>query len=233
VSGRKADTALAVLESRLDYQFQNRALLVEALTHASVLAGHAKNQRSYERLEFLGDRVLGLVVAERLCEDFPAEGEDGLAPRLNALVNRGACARAARRAELGPALRLSSSEAGQGGREKEQILADACESMIAALYLDGGFPAARAFVLRFWGDEFAAVKELPRDAKTVLQEWAAAKKRVLTYELMERTGPEHAPRFVVEARVAGQPPARGEGGSKREAERAAATALLREAGVDG
>jgi ribonuclease III len=233
VSGRKADAALTALETHLNYPFKNRTLLVEALTHASVLAGQMKNQRSYERLEFLGDRVLGLVVAERLSEDFPDEGEDGLAPRLNALVNRGACARAARRAELGAALRLSSSEAGQGGREKEQILADACESVIAALYLDGGFDAARAFVLRFWGDEFDAVKELPRDAKTVLQEWAAAKKRVLTYELMERIGPEHAPRFVVEARVDGRPPARGEGGSKREAERAAAAALLREAGVDG
>ncbi|MEJ0060951.1 MAG: ribonuclease III [Terricaulis sp.] len=233
MSASKSDIALSALQERLGYHFKSRDLLVEALTHASVLAGNAKNQRSYERLEFLGDRVLGLIVAERLSTDFPDEGEDGLAPRLNALVNRGACARAARRADLGPALRLSPSEAGQGGREKEQILADACESVIAGLYLDGGFAAARDFVLRFWGDEFSAVKELPRDAKTVLQEWAAAKKRVLTYELMERTGPEHAPRFVVEARVEGRSPARGEGGSKREAERAAASAFLREAGVDG
>ncbi|MES1201687.1 MAG: ribonuclease III [Pseudomonadota bacterium] len=233
MSGRKTEAHLAALEAHLDYTFKGRALLAEALTHASALAGKAKPPRSYERLEFLGDRVLGLIVAERLCAQFPDEGESGLAPRLNALVNRAACARAARSAGLGAALKLSPSEADQGGREKEQILADACEAVIAALYMDGGFDAARNFVLRFWAEAFEAVQRLPRDAKTVLQEWAAAKKRTLTYELMERTGPEHAPRFVVEAHVEGFAPARGEGRSKREAERAAAVAFLAEAGVDG
>ncbi|MES1201164.1 MAG: ribonuclease III [Pseudomonadota bacterium] len=227
MSARKSDTAVAAIEERLVYRFADRALLQEALTHASLTTS-----RSYERLEFLGDRVLGLVVAERLWTQFPDEGESGLALRLNALVNRAACARAARRADLGAALKLSSSEAEQGGRDKEQILADACEAVIAALYLDGGFDAARDFVLKFWGDEFAAVARVPRDPKTALQEWAAAKKRTLTYELMERTGPEHAPHFVVEAQVAGFTSARGEGGSKREAERAAAAAFLSAAGVD-
>ncbi|HWA01517.1 MAG TPA: ribonuclease III [Caulobacterales bacterium] len=233
MSGRKHEAALGALEAHLDYHFKDRALLAEALTHASALAGAAKAQRSYERLEFLGDRVLGLIVAEQLCRQFPGEGESGLAPRLNALVNRAACARAARRAELGPALRLSPSEAEQGGRDKEQILADACEAVIAALYLDGGFEPARRFVLHFWADAFEAVERLPRDAKTVLQEWAAARKRTLTYELMQRTGPEHAPRFAVEARVEGFAPSRGEGRSKREAERAAAAAFLAEVGADG
>ena len=227
MSARKIDAALAALEGRLGYQFTDRALLQEALTHASLTA-----PRSYERLEFLGDRVLGLLVAERLWTQFPDEGESGLALRLNALVNRGACARAARRADLGSALKLSPSEAEQGGRDKEQILADACEAMIAALYIDGGFEAARAFVLKFWGDEFAAVTRAPRDPKTALQEWAAAKKRTLTYELMERTGPEHAPRFMVEARIEGFAAARGEAGSKREAERAAAAAFLKAVGAD-
>ena len=227
MNARKSDAAVAALEQRLGHSFADTALLVEAVTHAS-----ATGARSYERLEFLGDRVLGLVVAEQLWRRFPEEGESGLALRLNALVNRGACARAARRADIGAALRLSPSEAEQGGRDKEQILADACESVIAALYLDGGFEAARSFVLRFWADEFVAVERTPRDPKTVLQEWAAAKKRTLTYELMQRTGPEHAPHFVVEARVGGFAPARGEGGSKREAERAAAAAFLKAAGID-
>ncbi|HVY85675.1 MAG TPA: ribonuclease III [Caulobacterales bacterium] len=233
MSARKSEAHFAALEAHFDYRFNDRDLLAEALTHASALTAQSKAQRSYERLEFLGDRVLGLIVAEQLCVRFPDAGESGLAPRLNALVNRAACARAARRAELGPALKLSPSEAQQGGREKEQILADACEAVIAALYLDGGFEPARAFVLKFWGEAFDAVQRLPRDAKTALQEWAAAKKRTLTYELMERTGPEHAPRFAVEARVEGYAPTRGVGGSKREAERAAAAAFLAEVGADG
>lgn len=233
MSARASDTALAALETHLGYSFKDRDLLKEALTHGSIMGAKASSARSYERLEFVGDRVLGLIVAERLFATFPDEGESGLAPRLNALVNRAACARAARRAELGPVIRLAASEAEQGGREKEQILADVCESVIAALYLDGGLETARDFITRFWGDEFDNVSRVPRDPKTVLQEWAAARKRNLTYELMERTGPEHAPRFVVEARVEGFAPARGEGGSKRDAERAAAAALLAEAGVDG
>ena len=224
------DLAIAALEARIHYVFTDKALAREALTHASTLDGAPGP--SYERLEFLGDRVLGLIMAEKLLADYAAEGERGLAPRFNALVNRGACARAARRADLGAALRLSSSEAAQGGAEKEQILGDACESVIAALFLDGGLDAARAFVLRFWDGEFDAVREAPRDPKTILQEWTAARKRKLTYELVARTGPEHAPVFVVEARVEGLPPARGEGRAKREAERAAAAALIAAANLD-
>lgn len=229
----KSTPAIDALEAHLGYAFKDRALLREALTHGSVRGAKAERARTYERLEFLGDRVLGMIVAERLCHDFPDEGEDGLAPRLNALVNRAACARAGRRAKLGPALVLASSEEAAGGRGKDQILADACEAVIAALYLDGGFEPARAFIAQFWGDEFEGVRNLPRDPKTILQEWSAARKRALTYELMDRIGPEHAPRFVVEARVEGMTPARGEGPSKREAERAAAAAFLAEAGIDG
>lgn len=229
MSGRAADANLAALQQRIGYAFKDEALLREALTHKSAL--DRKGGRSYERLEFLGDRVLGLIVAERLCTE--STTEQGLAPRFNALVERGACARAARRAGLGPAMTLSESEAKQGGREKEALLADAAESVIAALYLDGGFEAARAFVTRFWEDEFENVRWLKRDPKTALQEWAAAKKRQLTYDVTERTGPDHRPHFVVEARVEGFAPTRGEGRSKRDAERAAAAALLDQAGVDG
>lgn len=230
--GGKHDARLDALEQRLGHSFKDRALLVEAMTHASALDGKRGERRSYDRLEFLGDRVLGLIVAERLLagSDFE-EGE--LAPRLNALVNRHACAAAARAADLGAAVILSPSEAQQGGQGKEAILADLCESVIGALYLDAGMDAARAFVTRFWGDAFDAMGHTPRDAKTALQEWTAARHKGLSYVLIEQTGPEHAPRFVIEARVDAMAPARGEGGSKREARRAAAAAFLTEHGIDG
>ncbi|MBL8552376.1 MAG: ribonuclease III [Hyphomonadaceae bacterium] len=221
------DDRLAALQARAGYVFQDRALAHEALRHSSVLEGK-KDRRSNERLEFFGDRVLNLVMAERLWEAFPEADEAELAQRFNALVNRTACARAARAADLGAALALSPSEERGGGRNKETILADACEALIAALYLDGGMQAARAFIETFFAEDFDAVVEAsPRDPKSALQELAAAKKRDLKYVLVERTGPEHAPRFVVEAHMHGYKPAKGEGGAKREAERAAATALLK------
>lgn len=226
------DARLAALEQRIDYKFKHRALLREALTHGSALDGASRKQRSYQRLEFLGDRVLGLAIAEHLHVAHADEDEGEVAPRFNALVNRHACARAARRADIGAAAILSASEEAQGGRGKEAILADMCESVIAALYLDGGLESARAFVARYWQEEFADAEAAPRDAKTALQEWAAAKKRGLAYVLIEQSGPEHSPVFVIEAQVDGFPPARGEGGAKREAQRAAAAAFLRERGVD-
>ena len=227
MSGRKQEDArFAELEERLGYAFKDRELLREALTHGSVIDAQ-KTRRSYDRLEFLGDRVLGLIVAERLLRDHKSEEEGELAPRLNALVNKHACARAARAAGLGAAVTLSPSEEANGGRGKEAILGDICESVIAALYMDGGMDAARAFVTRFWGGAFDDVKSAPRDAKTALQEWAAARKRGLSYVVIEQSGPEHSPRFVVEARIDGFDPARGEAGSKREAQRAAAAAFLK------
>jgi ribonuclease-3 len=228
---RKQEARFVELERRIGRAFENRSLLREALTHASSLDG-VKKRRSYNRLEFLGDRVLGLIVAERLLEEHQDLDEGELAARFNALVNRRACAHAARMAGLGDAVILSASEEASGGRRKEAILADICESVIAALYLDGGLEAARAFVTRFWGDAFEQVRDAPRDAKTALQEWAASQRRGLSYALIEQSGPEHAPHFVVEARVDGFEPARGEGGSKREAQRAAAAAFLSERGLD-
>jgi ribonuclease-3 len=201
-------------------------LLEEAVRHSSAIDQRSK-LRSYERLEFFGDRVLNLTIAEHLFAAFPDAGESALAQRFNALVNRSACARAARRIELGSALTLSPAEDESGGRNKENILADACEALIAALYLDGGIDPARAFILHVWGKDLATVEKSPRDAKSALQEWAAARKKALRYVTIERTGPEHAPRFIVEALVDGMRPARGEGGSKREAEQAAAQVLLK------
>lgn len=228
---RKQDARLAALERRIGYAFKDRALLREALTHASAIDGSDTGRRSYDRLEFLGDRVLGLIVAERLLDEYERESEGELAPLFNALVNKHACARAARAADLGAAMMLSPSEEASGGRGKEAILADVCESVIAALYLDSGLEAARAFVTRFWGEAFAEVEHAPRDAKTALQEWAAARRLGLSYVVVEQSGPEHAPHFVVEARVDGHDAGRGEGGSKREAQRAAAAAFLEARGA--
>ncbi|MFZ2031762.1 MAG: ribonuclease III [Vitreimonas sp.] len=231
MSGRQ-DARLAELEQRLGYVFKDRALLREAMTHGSALDGDKSNRRSYDRLEFLGDRVLALIVADRLLREHKDEDEGEIAPRFNTLVNKGACAAAARAAGLGEVVILSSSEESHGGRNKETILADVCESVLGALYLDTGFEAARAFVERFWGDAFDEENTSARDAKTALQEWAAAKKCSLSYGLIEQSGPDHAPHFVIEARVGTHPPERGEGGSKREAQRAAASAFLRKQGVD-
>lgn len=223
---------LSELEERLGHRFRNRALLREALTHGSALDGVKSDRRSYDRLEFLGDRVLALVVADRLLREHADEAEGEIAPRFNTLVNKSACAAAARAAGLGDAVILSSSEDASGGRRKETILADICESMIGALYLDAGFEGARSFVERFWGDAFDEEKTSARDAKTALQEWAAAKRCALSYSVVEQSGPDHAPHFVIEARVGTFAPERGEGRSKREAQRAAATAFLRRQGVD-
>jgi ribonuclease-3 len=228
-----ASTNSAGLEARIGRTFRKKALLIEALTHTSAIErNRTKKAIDYERFEFLGDRVLGLIIAEHLHRTFPDEGESSLAPRLNALVNRQACARAARRVDLGSALILSKSEQDTGGRDKETILADACEALIAALYLDGGLKAARAFIELAWAEEFAAVGEAPRDPKTTLQEWAAQRKRANPrYEVVQRSGPDHKPHFVIEARVEGVQSGRGEGGSKRDAEREAARALLKAVGV--
>jgi ribonuclease-3 len=231
MSGRQ-ETRFAELEQRIGYTFKDRALLREAMTHGSALDGVKGKRRSYDRLEFLGDRVLALIVATRLLDEHEDEDEGEIAPRFNTLVNRHACARAARAAGLGEALILSSSEEAHGGRNKEAILADVCESMIGALYLERGIEGARAFVERFWGDAFDEANTSARDAKTALQEWTAAKRKGLSYSVIEQSGPDHAPHFVIEARVDGFDGVRGEGASKRQAQRAAAAAFLKAQGVD-
>jgi ribonuclease-3 len=229
---RAQEAIFAALEARIGHRFTNRQVLKIALTHASAAEGR-KDEPNYERLEFFGDRILGLVVAEYLFGAYPTEAEHGLAPRLNALVNKQTCARAAVRAELGPAIILSKAEEQAGGREKETILGDVAEAMIAALYLDAGMPAARAFIEKYWAEEFASVTVAPRDPKTALQEWAAAARRgVPRYRVVSRDGPDHAPEFTVEVDVKGVDPVQGQAGSKRDAEREAARALLKMVGVD-
>ncbi|KAA5804873.1 ribonuclease III [Alkalicaulis satelles] len=212
-------------EARLGRRFTDPALLERALTHASHGDGRSRSD-SNERLEFLGDRVLGLMAAEALHERFPGLDEGGLASRLNALVNKEACARAARQVDLGEALRLSPAEARLGGREKASILADACEAVIGALYLDGGLEAARGFFLAQWGEALDNLAKRPRDAKSRLQEWAARTGRPApVYSVIARSGPDHRPVFTVEVSV-GALNAQAEGASKQAAERAAADLIL-------
>jgi ribonuclease-3 len=219
--------AVGDLERRIGHAFSDRRLLEQALTHASVGDG-AKKTADNEVLEFIGDRVLGLLAAEALAERFPQAKEGELAPRLNALVSRETCARVARAAELGPALRLSASSSKIGGRETESILAGGAEALMAALYRDGGLETARRVFLDLWSAEFdRAAQGKPLDPKTALQEWAQAQGKPLpSYAVMDRTGPDHAPVFTVQVSVAGVDPALANGRSRQEAEKAAAKALL-------
>jgi ribonuclease-3 len=220
---------LAPLEERLGHRFSDPQLLLLALSHASLGAG------SNERLEFLGDRVLGLIIAEKLYGELPDEDEGGLAVRLNALVRRNACAKAARAAGLAPYIVMANSESESGGREKNAILAGACEAVIAALYLDGGMEAARRFIVRHWEGAFATAEPELRDAKTALQEWAQSgalpDKPQPRYRLKQRTGPDHAPVFTIEVELPGHEPQTGEGATKREAEQAAARRMLLQLGL--
>jgi len=223
--------AVAALERRLGRAFDNPTLLERALTHASVAGGLGK-VRDNEVLEFIGDRVIGLLADERLAQLYPASPEGDLAPRLNAVVSREACARVARRIDLGPALRLSGAETKTGGRDKESILAGACEAVMAAIYQDGGLEAARAAFLDLWAEVFAEMGEpRPRDPKTTLQEWAQGQGKPLpTYSVIDRSGPDHQPLFTTEVKVQGLEPAQAQGRSRQEAEKAAAAVLLQREG---
>lgn len=222
---------LDTLAAALGHQFHNLKLLEEALTHPSVemTAGRRRNEfRDYNRLEFLGDRVLGVIVAELLHERFPAAEAGELARRFNALVRQESLARVAQSLGLGEYLRLSKSERDMGGAAKPAILADACEAIIAALYLDGGLEAARSFVRRQFEPRLAELGNAAKDAKTALQEWAAARSLAPpVYEVTQQKGPPHDPTFTVTVRLDGQGEITGEGRTKRSAEQAAARALLK------
>ena len=225
---------VAALAAALGHEFDRPELLVEALTHPSALPqarGRARHrdgpQRSYERLEFLGDRVLGLVVADLLWRRFADEPEGDLTRRHTHLVRREALARVALSIGLGTYLILSPAEALAGAADNPAILADVCEAVIAAIFLDGGFDKAAEFVRRRWQPLVETMTEPPRDPKTSLQEWAQARGLALpSYMLVETSGPDHAPRFTVAAKVAGFEPAAATASSKRQAEAQAAAMLL-------
>lgn len=219
------------LETKLGYKFKDPALLERALTHASVRGGKVARFDN-ERLEFIGDRVLGLAIAEALNGQYPDASEGELARRYNRLVRGEACAKVARNIGLGDHLILSESEADSGGRNKTTILADAAEALLGAVFIDGGFEKARGVVNRLWREQSELVPEVSVDAKSALQEWAQGQGLALPrYTVVARNGPDHAPRFTAEVLIAGKAPAQGEGASKRIAEQAAATALLTREGV--
>ena len=227
--------AVDALQRRLGRAFQDPGLLERALTHASVGGGAGPSSgkvRDNEVLEFIGDRVIGLLAAERLAEIYPLAAEGDLTIRLHGLVNRDACARVARRMELGPALRLAGGETKTGGRDKDSILSDACEAVMAAVYQDGGLGAAREVFVSLWAEEFADIDAAqPRDPKTALQEWAQGQGKSLpAYAVKGRSGPDHAPIFTVSVEVEGLEPASADGRSRRDAEKAAAAALLQREG---
>jgi ribonuclease III len=220
------------LETRIGYRFRDAALLDQALTHISALTGARNRSGSYQRLEFLGDHVLGLVVSDMLFRAFPRADEGELSRRLADLVRKEACADVAATIELGAAIRLGASESNAGGRSRIAILADVCEALIGAVFVDGGYEAAAALITRLWEQRMRAPKRPLRDAKTMLQEWAQAQGLPTpAYREVERTGPDHDPEFRVVVELPARPPAEGTGRSKRSAEQAAASVMLAREGV--
>jgi ribonuclease-3 len=211
----------AWLEATLGHKPVDKGLFDRALTHGS------HGEENYERLEFLGDRVLGLVIADWLYALFPDEPEGALSRRLNVLVSRDTCADVARKLGLAPHLRLGKQALSDGAFESDNILGDAVESLIGALWLDGGLAAARHFIRTAWADRLDSHDKAPKHPKSALQEWAAANNRKApAYELVGRSGPHHAPTFVVKVSIRGVGEAEAEGLNKQEAETAAAEALL-------
>ena len=220
----KLSNDLKAFEGRLGYKFKNRSPLLEAVTHPSI---SSPSKRDNQRLEFLGDRVLGLVISDALLKNDDKASEGILAPRFNALVSKECCAEVAEEIDLGTVLKLGRSEMLSGGRRKKTLLGDAIEAVIAAVFLDGGFEAAQKVVLRHWGRRISKVNSLARDPKTELQEWAQSYGfPPPKYSLMSREGPDHQPVFVIEARLENGLFMKASAGNKRDAEKVAATALL-------
>lgn len=220
----KLSAELATFQSRLGHTFKNPELLIRATTHSSISSASRPDN---QRLEFLGDRVLGLTMAEALFQADKNAAEGQLAPRFNALVRKETCADVARQIDLGTVLKLGRSEMISGGRRKEALLADAMEAVIAAVYLDAGFEAARGIILSLWGRRIESVEDDARDPKSALQEWAQARKQAPPkYETVARTGPDHAPVFTIRVTLDSGQTEQAKAPSKRLAEQTAAKALL-------
>jgi ribonuclease-3 len=231
-SARRRQRKASELEKRVGYRFSDPALLESALTHISALRG-AHRTGSYQRLEFLGDHVLGLVISDMLFRTFPKADEGELSRRLADLVRKETCAEIARAIDLGAAIRVGASESNAGARSRLAILADVCEALIGAVYLDGGYKAAEALVQRLWEARLSATAQPLRDPKTVLQEWAQARGLPTpAYREVARSGPDHNPEFRVAVQLPAFAPAEGMGRSKRAAEQAAAAAMLAREGVE-
>jgi len=220
-----ADDMAGWVERVLGHKPKDLALFERALTHSS------HRDDDYERLEFLGDRVLGLAIATWLYELFPGEPEGKLSRRLNVLVARESCADVARENDMGRHIRLGKQARDDGAFESENVLGDVVESLLGALYLEAGYEAAAQVVRRLWGDRVSSHDKAPKHPKSALQEWAASNNRKPpVYSVAGRTGPHHAPKFVIEVEIANVGSAKAEGTSKQEAETEAAKALLEQLG---
>jgi len=233
-----AKAATAALEARIGHKFADPTLLTTAFTHVSALKPTRKkgDKRgdSYQRLEFLGDHVLGLVVSDMLYRAFPKADEGELSKRLADLVRKESCADVAKLLGLADDIKLGQVGAGAGARLRKSVLGDICEAVIGAVFLDGGYDAAAQFVERNWTERMHKPRRPLRDPKTVLQEWAQAKRLPTpVYREVERTGPHHDPQFRVAVDLPGLEPAEGVGGSKRAAEKVAASVMIEREGVGG
>lgn len=221
----KLSADLSDFSVRLGHDFSQPELLIRALTHSSIAS---QTRPDNQRMEFLGDRVLGLVMSEALFLADQSASEGQMAPRFNALVRKETCADVARQIDLGAALKLGRSEMVSGGRRKQALLGDAMEAVLAAVYLDGGYECARDVILSLWRERIDSVAADARDAKTALQEWAQARAQVPPiYVEMSRDGPAHAPMFTIEARLASGETQQAAAPTKRQAEQAAAKSLLK------
>lgn len=206
------------IEKQLGHRFKNKGLLTDALTHSST-----NEETNYERLEFLGDRVLGLIVANALYEKFPDEAEGDLAKRLAALVQGELLAEIAKEIDLGKSIILSDAETQAGGAENENILSDVFEALIGALYLDAGLAKCKTFIEKLWKERFFQMKTPPQHPKTIVQEWAQGQGLPLpAYKILKQHGPDHAPLFDVQLTVKGYGPVVAQGSSRQEAEKEAA-----------
>ena len=214
------------VERIIGYEFKNKALLELALTHASTATG-----KTYERLEFLGDRVLGMAVADTLYNKFPDEPEGDLARRLSALVQGETLAQIARQYELGEYIQLSEAERNSGGADNDHILADVVEAILGALYLDADYQTCQHVVSHLWGERFYKMTQPPQHPKTRVQEWVQSKALGLPiYEIVGQSGPDHAPVFEVRLSVEGYEAATAYGRSRQEAEKKAANRFMKDKG---
>jgi ribonuclease-3 len=226
--------ATSATEERIGHKFADASLLVTAMTHVSALKPSRKRGESYQRLEFLGDHVLGLIVSDMLYRSFPNADEGEMSKRLADLVRKESCADVAKSLGLADDIKLGAVGAGAGARLRKSVLGDICEAVIGAVFVDGGYAAAKEFVERNWTERMKKPRQPLRDPKTVLQEWAQGKGLPTpVYREVERTGPHHDPQFRVAVDLPGLAPAEGIGGSKRAAEKVAASVMIEREGVAG
>ena len=217
------EKSFSKLEEILDYQFNDRHLLERALTHSST-----NDDYNYQRLEFLGDRVLGLVMAHALFTEFKGENEGGLAKRHTALVQGRTCALIGQAHNIGDYIMLSASERESGGHLNENIIGDVVESLLGAVYIDGGYEKAKTVILKLWGDNIKTLETAPQDPKTELQEWVQARGLGLPiYEVVDKSGPDHAPNFLMRVTIEGHDSVESEGTSRRQTEKTAARKMLK------